>query len=269
MKKTTLLVQLLTATLFFLSSNASLMAGPVSGQVKSVSGHASLITASGNSKPITVGMAIPEGSKIHTGSSPDSKVIIEWVPGDTSIITADTTVTVSSLDYGTSTGAPVRTVSLNLTKGNIFSHLVHNDGGATDFRIRTPEGVAAARGTDFNVHFAHGILTVTGFSDEVTITLVNGRAIRVRAGFSYHSGDADSGPSSPDDINFVIDLLRSAGFTVTGSIKIGFTISGDGITFTISPWAFGGPPNGFNGGQNRYGPPGETPFNPNAPPPSH
>ncbi len=246
------------------------MAATVKGHVKSVSGEAYLVTSGGRTIPITTDTLIPEGSRIRTGSSPDSSVVVEWVPGDTSIVMSGTSVTVSSLHYSRSGDeGPAREVSLHLSEGDIFSHLEHQDGGTTDFKVKTAEGVAAARGTDLNCSISNGIFRCVCFSDKVTITLPDGKSFTLSTGEGYHTGGPLGGRPTAAEVRGIINALRALGFTVTGSPSTGITISGYGVTIVIGPY---GPPNQPPGGPGgppppRPGPPGESPQPGGGPPP--
>ncbi len=182
----------------------------VSGQVKNIIGDATVILPDGKHEQVTKDTAIPAGSKIETG--PDTKLLVQWMPGALSVITSSAVVSVKSLKYSEASGAPQRTVALKLTQGSVFSHLAHNSG-TSDFQIKTPTAVAAARGTDWEVTVNGKTTTVSVISSEVDVTLDSNLVIKVKAGQIYSVGGLTE-PLSQDEIDAIILILQQAGISV-------------------------------------------------------
>jgi hypothetical protein len=185
-------------------------ADSTAGQVKNVIGDATVTLPGGKHEQATTDMTIPAGSRIQTGA--DSKVLIEWMPGALSVITSNANVVVSSLGYSDAGGAPQRKVALKLTKGSVFSHLAHNNG-TSDFTIKTPSGVAAARGTDWEVTVNGTTTTVAVVSSDVTFTSPSGLTIDIQAGQIYSIGGLTR-PLSQDELDAIITVLQQAGIQV-------------------------------------------------------
>ncbi len=238
--------------LLLLSSRGLLPADPANGHVRSISGTAVMTTPDGKSESVKANMAIPPGSKIQTGAT--CRMIVEWLPGAFSVLYPNSTVTASSLNNNKQAdGAPGRLVALRLTRGTLYSHLTHRDG-ASDFRVTTPEGVAAARGTDWFVSMLGGVVTVTSLADTVTVTLPSGRVVSVKALFKYIMGDPNASRITEAELNDLLQALRDAGLTVTlqdindptkpilpGTATSGYIITyappnGDGFQFFVPRW---------------------------------
>ena len=190
----------------------------VAGQVKNVIGDATVILPNGKHEQITTDTTIPAGSKIQTG--PDSRLVVQWMPGALSVITSSAAVAVSSLNYSDAGGAPQRKVALNLTQGSVFSHLAHNSG-TSDFHIKTPTAVAAARGTDWEVTVHGHNTTVSVVSSAVDVSLPADLHITVKAGYVYSvTAGGEPVALTQDELNEIVSILEQAGIHV-GQSNVG------------------------------------------------
>jgi hypothetical protein len=101
-------------------------------------------------KPLRVGLKLPSGTKIMSGD--DGKAIIRVTPGAAMRIAPNTTLTLSEMAFAKD-GDRVeqRKARVALSSGTISALLDHRDPEATDFKIETPQGSAAARGTFYGV----------------------------------------------------------------------------------------------------------------------
>ena len=101
-------------------------------------------------KPATVGITIPVGSTIHTASG--SELTIKLFNSTTAIVRENSDVTLEKLSVNTD-GKEVtkENALLNLRVGSIISTLDPAKKSINNYGIRTPRGIAAARGTVFAV----------------------------------------------------------------------------------------------------------------------
>lgn len=122
---------------------------------------------------VTEGMALPQGATITTGNG---EVWLSSFPGATAAIRHNSSVRVGEL--GTTEDGK-RKALLELSRGRVTSTLDPTKSGITNYSIRTPKGVAAARGTVLDVSFeqsattGEGEMTVGALSGTVTVTLIN------------------------------------------------------------------------------------------------
>lgn len=216
-------IHMMIARLLFLSFilvvSASLArADVVYGQVQKVTGSAHLITPNGKSQIITTSTVVPIGSRIETGS--DGEVVIQWVQGAYSVIQSNAKVTVTSLGYAQKSGVATRNVGLNLSRGSLYSHLAH-DNGKSDFRIKTPKGVAAARGTDWVVIVrADGSVTVSVATSAVDVTGVDDIVITVKEGQLFNVTVNGSPVAITDKAKQqILDILALAGIPVGDDVS--------------------------------------------------
>jgi hypothetical protein len=232
--KTTFLIitRILLVYLIFIAFPALIQAAAVDGQVKSLKGTARLTLPGGVSKMITLQTIIPHGSTIRTG--PDTELVIVWMPGAASVITSNAVVKVDSLSYSND-GSPKRKVGLNLTQGCVFSHLAHNSG-TSDFRIKTPAGVAAARGTDWEVEVNGIQVTVSVVTSAVDVTFAGGIVVTVQAGYGFVL-DPNGHPIrlTPEQINLIETILQLAGLTVHWDVNQVYNPGQHGTPISIVP----------------------------------
>ncbi len=212
------LLQTLGLALLLILSPGLVHAESVPATVAYVQGEATYTTPAGKTEKITENSQIPVGSTVTTGK--DGSVGLKLVPGATTVVGPDSKLKISSLDYSKSaTGEKKRDILLGLTKGSIFSSLAKNDG-KSDFRISTPQGVAAARGTDWSVTVSGSTVTVAVLDGNVVITLPNGSTITIPAskvGVSTSSSPVTyiiSGLTD-DQKNELIKEIEDAGFQLS------------------------------------------------------
>jgi len=144
---------------------------PSAGKVLKMTGTVMVkLPGADEAVPATVGMMIPEGSEITTGDA--SQLMLKAHDGIVASQEANSTVQVEKLNVSDS---GVRNTLLNLKSGNLVSNLDPTKKKLNNYGVRTPKGVAAARGTSFSV----GVGTDQSFSvvataDSVTFTTPTG-----------------------------------------------------------------------------------------------
>jgi hypothetical protein len=167
--------------LFFVIVPAIARADAVLATVTYVEGDATIIDPAGHSEKASKKMQLAPGSTVKTSAS--GTVGLRLTPGATTVVGPNSTLKIKGLDYSKTTdGRNKRDIQLDLSQGALYNSLVKKDG-QSNFQISTPEGVAAARGTDWSVTVSSsGGVTVAVVDGEVTITLPNGNVIKVKAG---------------------------------------------------------------------------------------
>jgi len=110
------------------------------------------VTLPGKAAPteIKVGDRLPQGTKIVTAAG--SELELQAFSGSSTIITEDSKVELSKLSLTTSGGVVTKQSALiSVSVGNVISSLDPAKKAINDYSIRTPKGVAAARGTKYVV----------------------------------------------------------------------------------------------------------------------
>ena len=183
----------------------------IDAQVSSVTGKAYVLQPGSTARlELRPGMTLAPGSTVSTETG---SVGLQLMPGAVTILQPSTELAINRLDYEKKSDNTVRrSVLLDLKKGSVLSNLQKT--GASDFKIKTPYGVAAARGTTWAVD-----MTQTKVYDGVVeVTFTNGRVVRIQAGTfveATNGGPGVTGTITQEDFDQIVDALKKAGFNVT------------------------------------------------------
>ncbi|MEQ1843613.1 MAG: FecR family protein, partial [Verrucomicrobiales bacterium] len=128
-----------------------LAASAADGKISVAVGTVTLVPADGGAaKPLAVGDAVPVGARVKTAAASRAVVLLT---GQSAVRVAENSeVLVEALDA--SETAPK--VLLDLKAGSIGALIKPQAESAMDFKVKTPSGVAAARGTFFSVAVEDG-----------------------------------------------------------------------------------------------------------------
>jgi hypothetical protein len=221
---------LLFTALVGLAASAFAQSTATEATVARVTGTVTATLADGSTVAVTEGTKLPQGATITTGDKSEAYLVSH---GDsTSVITANSVVEIAELST-TSAGGKVteQKATLDLKSGNLVAKLNPAKKSVNQYSVRTPKGVAAARGTVFTVSYKGGNYTIAVVNGVVTINppgaLQNNTSvdsISVGAGSLFGesvtgermSGSASAASSSNSAINVEIrELLAVAVATVT------------------------------------------------------
>jgi len=131
-------------------------AAPVKAVVKSVSGKVECSAPGSNQyKPLSNGQELAMGTTIRTGAN--GVALVLTVPGAAIRVESKSEIVLNELEFEKAGGKIVkRKAALDLKSGTISALIEKNDPETTNFTIKTPQGVAAARGTFFAVSVDEG-----------------------------------------------------------------------------------------------------------------
>jgi hypothetical protein len=121
------------------------LAEPVSGTVTVAVGDVKAIGEDGAETPVEKGAKVAVGTTIKTGN--DSRAVVVITPRSAIRIAANSEVVIEMVDEE----ASPKQVMIDLKDGSLGALLKPNAEGEIDFKVRTPSGVAAARGTFYSV----------------------------------------------------------------------------------------------------------------------
>ena len=149
-------LRLFAIVALLLTSVLGANAAPVSARVYSVSGTAEYAPPGSSSfAPLARGQVLPIGSTIRTGD--DGTAVVVTTPGSAIQVGKSSVLRISELAFDKSGGSVTqRTALLQLTSGVVSALIDPRTPKITDFKIQTPQGAAAARGTFFAVLVYHG-----------------------------------------------------------------------------------------------------------------
>jgi len=122
-----------------------LLAEPVSGTMTVAVGDVKATGEDGAETPMEKGDKVAVGTTIKTGD--DSRAVVVITPRSAIRIAANSEVVIEMVDEE----ASPKQVMIDLKDGSLGALLKPNSEGALDFKVRTPSGVAAARGTFYSV----------------------------------------------------------------------------------------------------------------------
>jgi len=132
-------------------------------------GAATVVFADGHSEAVKQTTVIPAGATIVTG--PNIELFVETVTGAVTTIAADSRVLIETLDADNAI--------LDLKAGKVASQIDTNRIAKRNYGVRTPKGVAAARGTSFAVIIKGVQYTVSTSAGTVSILDASGAGIQV------------------------------------------------------------------------------------------
>ncbi|MCH1408499.1 MAG: FecR domain-containing protein [Verrucomicrobiales bacterium] len=121
------------------------LAEPVSGTVTVAVGDVKATGKDGAEAPVEKGDKVAVGTAIKTGD--DSRAVVVITPRSAIRIAANSEVVIEMVDEE----ASPKQVMIDLKDGSLGALLKPNAEGEIDFKVRTPSGVAAARGTFYSV----------------------------------------------------------------------------------------------------------------------
>jgi hypothetical protein len=141
---------------FVFLSAAALRAATVDAQVFSVNGTVQFAgPGSSNYASLKKGQVLAIGSTVRTGD--DGVAVLVTTPGSAVELGNNSVMKINQLAFAKSGGTVTqRSADLQLSSGVISALIDPSTPKITDFRVQTPEGAAAARGTFYAVLVYHG-----------------------------------------------------------------------------------------------------------------
>ncbi|MEO0444892.1 MAG: FecR family protein [Verrucomicrobiota bacterium] len=137
-------------TIFWGMTLSLSIAAPESGRVTVAIGEVKVTAPGEDEKALAPGDKVVVGSTVKTG--PASRAVIVMTTRSAIRVGENSEATIETLDEA---AAPQK-VLIDLKEGSLGALLKPNAEGAMDFRIKTPSGTAAARGTFFSVAVKDG-----------------------------------------------------------------------------------------------------------------
>ncbi|MFA6286821.1 MAG: FecR family protein [Opitutaceae bacterium] len=191
--------------------------------------------------PVMKGESVIVGTRISTGA--DGRVVLTPMPGVKSIIAPNTVIVLESAsDSQTSPTEVKHQAVIDLKVGSVVSDLQKQPGATFDYSIRTPRGLAGARGTTFTVGLNDaGIQTIIVSHGTITLNLADGRTVSLTMGqvsiTQPGGGTANGGKSS--DLSAEDQALAEASMTATlqalaDAVEQGVELQGDALANALA-----------------------------------
>lgn len=149
--------------------------------VLKVVGSATIQMPGGVPTPLESGAKVAKDAVIVTGAG--SEVYLQTHTGTVATVKPGTTVAVEELSV-TRQGGKVteEKTTLSLRSGNLVSALDPAKRNVNNYQVRTPKGVAAARGTTFTVSYNGVDYTIVATTGSVQITASTGGIVNISGG---------------------------------------------------------------------------------------
>jgi len=190
---------LLTTALLGLAATAFAQTQTTEATVAKITGTARMTLADGSSSTLTADSKVPQGATITTAAG--SEVYLQAHTGTMAAIKANSTVSVDELSVTSTDGKVTEEKSiLSLKSGNLVSALDPSKRNVNNYQVRTPKGVAAARGTTFTVSVHGQEYTVTTTNGTVQITQPNGAVVSISGGSVSISDFKGGAPTAISDL---------------------------------------------------------------------
>ncbi len=139
--------------------------------VARVTGKVTAQLPDGSTVDVKAGSLLPQGTTIKTGDK--SEVYLVNHGDTTSTIVANSEVSIAEVSTTGSGGSVTKqTTTLDLKSGNIVAKLNPAKKAVNNYSVRTPKGVAAARGTVFTVSYNGANYTIAVVNGTVNVTPV-------------------------------------------------------------------------------------------------
>lgn len=204
------LPQLFLAALLFVLPQA-VQAIIIEAQVASVTGKAYVVQPGSTDKlELKPGMSLAPGSTVSTETG---TIGLQLMPGAVTVVEPSSELGIEKLSYEKKSDSSLnRNVLLDLKKGSVLSNL--QKSGTSDFKIKTPYGVAAARGTTWKVDMAKTAV----YDGTVDVAFTNGRTVRIEGGTFVEVINGEPGRTAPitqEEFDEIVKALKDAGFDVT------------------------------------------------------
>lgn len=127
------------------------------------------------------GAKLPKGATIITEDA--AELYLQPFPGVIATIRPRSTVSIERLSLTVDDGiVKKQTALLNLTAGSVISTVDPAKRDINDYGVRTPKGIAYARGTSFTVSVEDEGFSVATTADTVSFTLPSGDSYAIKAG---------------------------------------------------------------------------------------
>jgi hypothetical protein len=199
----------ISAAILGLTSQAVAQSMPTEATVAKVTGTVTAQLPDGSTVKVEAGTKLPQGATITTGDKSDAYLVSH---GDTtSVITQNSVVAIAELSTaGSGSAVTKQTTTLDLKSGNLVAKLNPAKKSVNNYSVRTPKGVAAARGTVFTVSYNGGTYALTVVNGTVTIVPTSSGAgvLGTNVGVQVNAGESTVSLAADPDITRALPTGR-------------------------------------------------------------
>jgi hypothetical protein len=202
--------------------------------VRAIRGQAQFAEG-GNWLPLRVGQILRPGSAVRTANDSQVDLFMDQ-SGPVVRLAENTTLGIDKLNFEATGVDTVIETQLDLKSGRILG-IVKKMAATSKYEIKTPNGVAGIRGTEYDVS-ATGVVRVVSGSMVVVYVKSDGTVITqvVNAGEMFVPSDAAVKPIPADELSQLIGEVNN----LRGAPTVALAVE-EPITIFISPLAGGSP----------------------------
>ncbi|MBC8009147.1 MAG: hypothetical protein H7067_03515 [Burkholderiales bacterium] len=192
-------------------------------------------------RPAVKGDVVPLGSRLVTG--PASRIVLTPFPGIISMLAENSSLVVERAQSATPPGttATLQQATLDLKTGTLVSDLEKQAGIAYDYSVKTPRGVAGARGTIYAVAVdISGVEAVLVSDGTIQITLTDGTSLTLSPGQASltRPGQAPTAVTrladlSPAEQAILQAVMETTLETLAAAIEAGVDLQPDALQLTL------------------------------------
>ena len=191
-------------------------------------------------RAVEKGELVPIGSRIVTGAG--ARVVLTPFPGIKSILAENSSVLVErAVESATADRAKLQQATLDLRTGVLVSDLEKESGVVYDYAVRTPRGLAGARGTLYTVAVdPSGVESILVSDGSIQINLADGAALLLSPGRAalIRPGEAPVAVSRLSELPAADQALLQSVMDLTldllaDVIEAGVDLQGDALRGTL------------------------------------
>ncbi len=191
-------------------------------------------------RPAVKGDVVPVGSRLVTG--PGARLVLTPFPGIKSMLAENSSLVVERAQSVAQSGsATLQQATLDLKTGVLVSDLEKQAGVAYDYSVKTPRGVAGARGTIYAVAIdVSGIESVLVSDGSIQITLSDGSSLVLAPGQASFTRPGQPAAAvsrlsdlSPSEQAILQAAMETTLETIAAAIEAGVDLQPDALQLTL------------------------------------
>ena len=169
---------------------------------RAVRGSVDYSDGSGSWKKMRVGSILKQGATIRTAAESSADLFLDK-NGPVVRVTENSQLGLDRLSYESSSAEVIIDTGLNLKDGRILGN-VAKMAQASKYEVKTPNGVAGIRGTEYDISANGRVLVITGS----VVVVAGGQTFVVNAGEAFDPGAKAVSKADPQVVTNVGTVIK-------------------------------------------------------------